>query len=306
MFVQSRRLRAAALPLLALKSRLTHRDHGPRILVVSMPKSGTHLVTGLLHQIHGVSLGYSHLTLPQCYASREGGSGIAPRLDVIARELARLRGGQAASCHFPYDTELDTWLHENEVRVIFVARDPREVLISQVNYVLHLERHPLHEAIRSRLTTTEERLRFFLHGQDDLEEWRDPGAGPYLQNRMPSLCERAQDYSGWFTARSSLSLDFSELVGAQGGGEQSQRLAALERIANFVDKPLSERALQKVSAEAELAFSPTKFRGQTGTWAGSLSPELIREINEALRPLWADSGWARCVGDRSAADRARA
>ncbi len=109
-----------------LSSRfLDERKHLPRILSISIPKSGTNLIQRIL-TLH-----------PQLYRR------VIPTLGRRNKDtwqdwkqiFPKTKHGEIISSHFDYDPQLEHYLmNEAPHKLIFLARDPRDIVISDMYY----------------------------------------------------------------------------------------------------------------------------------------------------------------------------
>ena len=163
----------------------------PRVLVVSLPKAGTHLVE------RAVCL---HPRLYRQFRRTLNPENVGPEgLDGVLRTL---RPGQVAVAHLPFDPAYASLLEG--VRTLFVVRDPRDMAVSLAHYIEGRGDHPLHFAYGER---PDERSRIELAILGDAEA-RPPA---------PSLESLLAGFAGWLES-GALVVRFEDLIGARGGG----------------------------------------------------------------------------------------
>jgi Sulfotransferase domain len=148
------------------------------VLVNSLPKSGTNFLEEFLKingvQHSGFSVSPTKYLGAQGYLTRLMPSYLFDRTIVdigyevaapypfreITRKLNRaaLRDDNYVSSHISYNPEIEKWLFESKVKMVYVVRDPIDVLYSYVNYVLREPRHlffePARKISKSRLIET--------------------------------------------------------------------------------------------------------------------------------------------------------
>lgn len=266
------------------------RDQETGVVVVSVGKSGTHLVLSALrtagfhiddfgfgaHSIHGRA-SHARRLLRQGFARDSVDVGLNLPACVatwwLAGKLARRRGC-ALGAHAAYSEPLRDLIRAEGFRIVQVVRDPRAVVASQLRWV----------AENSYITSTA------------LARQRDPlaailkgyRAGPLRVRGLPTILDRAQ---GWLLDEEIYSVRFEDLIGPRGGGSadrQREVLRRLSAVCGFEDTTIA-------AARSNFGMSKTFDRGQVDSWQDELSAEQIRLIDDALGPrlgIWGyGPGW---------------
>ena len=220
----------------------------PRVLVVSLPKAGTHLVE------RAVCL---HPRLYRQFRRTLNPENVGPEgLDGVLRTL---RPGQVALAHLPFDPAYASLLEG--VRTLFVVRDPRDIAVSLAHYIESRGDHPLHFAYGER---PDERSRIELAILGDAEA-RPPA---------PSLESLLAGFAGWLES-GALVVRFEDLIGARGGGDDDAQARTLREIYDYLGVELapevesgSSRARARPSARGKSAAGA---RRSTRSWRPSSS-----------------------------------
>ena len=243
-----------------LRHRFQDRD-APRVLCVSLPKAGTHLVERALC-LH-----------PRLY--RRLRPTIAPgmsRWDGFGAMLTAVRPGEVVVAHLPFDASYPPSLERSGVRAICTIRDPRDVVLSQVHFIVRRRFHPHHEHFAARRTVSE-RLELAILGDD--------AAG------IPSIRERLERYAGWLDD-GSLVVRFEDLVGSKGGGDAERQRRTVEGMYRYVGIDVDGMFVERVCADLFSGSSPTFRRGAIGGWRDTFEPRIVelfaREVGTALAP----------------------
>ena len=215
----------------------------PCVLVVSLPKAGTHLVE------RAVCLHPRLYRKLRRTVNREnvGAEGLAGVLDSV-------RPGQVAVAHLPFDPSYPALLED--VKTLFVIRDPRDMAVSLAHYIQSRGDHPLHVEYRER---SDERSRIELAILGDSEA-RPPA---------PSLESLLAGFSGWLGS-GALVVRFEELIGARGGGDDETQARSLRAIYDHLGVDAPPRVGQRLFSSA----SPTFRTGQIGGWREAFDSEL--------------------------------
>lgn len=245
------------------KSRLRiARPSAPGVLCVSIPKSGTHLLERALC-LHPLLYRKVLPTVSGANIERFGG------LDALAR---RVRPGQVIVSHLRFDPGFPRTLRRHEVRGIFLVRDPRDIVVSEVHYICGSTDHRHHDLFAG-LPGEKERLRLAIVGD--------------AEHDVPSIGERLEAFGGWLES-GSLLVRFEDLVGPDGGGDRLSQLRAVGSIYDYLDVDADERLVRSVCARLFSASSPTFRRGAIGAWRDALDEELqalyLKVAGEAALP----------------------
>ncbi|MEC3975538.1 hypothetical protein [Amycolatopsis sp. H20-H5] len=173
---------------------------------------------------------------------------------------------------------LDEWIETGEPRIVFNYRDPRDMVLSMVNFLATHRRAdlvelPIHQAyaeLLQKIPTTAERLAFALRdssfpGIDGLER------ALWLRYH-PKVC----------------ALSFEDLVGSAGGGSEVAQLAGVTRLVEFLGTDINP------SVVASRLFNPRSFtfhRGQTGSWRKEFTADHEKLFSERYGNLAALYGY---------------
>jgi hypothetical protein len=230
----------------------------PVLFANSFPKSGTHLLTQVLHGFTDIGpVVDSGLPAIVIY---DGPTGNPRPVSLILKELHRLKAGDIGYGHLHALPDLVVELTRKGVATFFIYRDPRDVVVSHVYYVTEIEEeHVHHQYYTQELTTFDERLQVSILGR--------PGLGvPF-----PDIRQRFEPYLGWLETPDVLTLRFEDFI--------TQRGHTLERILDHAENrgfqlavPRAE-ALRRLDSAIEPEKSPTFRSGTIGKWRESFSSE---------------------------------
>lgn len=264
-----------------------------RVIVNSLPKSGTHLVESLLEL-----LGYSELEggfggslvrrshrnifkniKKYLRTTNDFNKGIPIDLDDVdtlidvgwltKNRLSKLTTEGFYSGHIPYSQILENVLEQFDVRMIFITRDPRDVVVSYVNYHLKNSHLPYH--------TLFHQLGFFEAVKTVLtDDWQQGIARKSLRSRIQSV-------KGWTDSNVAYWTTFEKLVGPNGGGTTEEQFDEIKKIANVLQIDLSGLSLVDLSDRLFNSSSQTFHKGQIGGWKTHLSISEIAELNDLLQ-----------------------
>lgn len=194
--------------------------------------------------------------------------------DVIGRELGLAGGGGPVIGHLHLMDDVDPshFLRAAGFQQLFVYRDPRDTLVSMLNYA-RVQGHPEHVARRLAGLSDEDALIFLLEGAHDL--------APFA--------EYFDAHRGWLDRRDVLSLRFEDLIGVSGGGDEAAQRKAVGQLAALIDVPADDPRIDAARMRTFNRHAGTFHRGQIGAWRESFTPkvESAYQALAAQRLAWA-------------------
>ena len=227
----------------------------PKALIVSVPKSGTHLIERALC-LHPRLYRPLIRTVNETNIESLGGW---PRL------ASRLRPGGVLVSHLHFDAQRAAIARFHGLRTILMIRDPRDVVVSNAHFIPTRPDHYLYDALSAE-PDLHSRIRLLIVG--------DAARG------VPSIGQHLAAFDGW-RAGGALVVRFESLIGERGGSSgaaQAERLHDLARHLGFgEDRPAW---VQTVRARLFSEESPTFRRGQAGQWRESFTTDLWRLFDE--------------------------
>jgi Sulfotransferase domain len=279
---------ARRLRRLARRLRQTLRHGGlsasPVFFANSFPKSGTHLLTQVMH-------GFTHIGpavdsgLP-AVVTFDGFTGRQRSLAEILADLDRFLPGDIGYGHVHATPETVERLCCPEIAAYFILRDPRDVVVSHVHYVAEMApNHIHHRYYHTVLRTFDERLSASIAGVSE-QELAKASDGKPVYEPLPDIRKRFVPYLGWLEHPEVLVLRYEDFL--------TDRRLALERVLDHAVsrgfKPSVDRqaALQALEASIDPARSPTFRSGKAGGWRTSFTPEheaLFAAIAGDLLPV---------------------
>ena len=133
-------------------------EQGTKVLVNGIAKSGTHLLKKIVslagYQQHPFCLGAAHANRAVVAFSEEHESVLGPGIEIgaadptpihelLLRQLIRaMPPGFVFNGHCAFDPALARLLSEEKVKIIGILRDPRDIALSLVRYLIK-HQHPV-------------------------------------------------------------------------------------------------------------------------------------------------------------------
>lgn len=174
---------------------------------------------------------------------------------------------------------LNEWRDTGEPRIILMYRDPRDVLVSMINFLQgktavgfgRFSNFAVYSKILQSLPDISTRVGYALADPDF------PGAGDFLTSlwllRHPDVC----------------AVSFEELVGARGGGSEDLQQTAIRRVIRFLGCSNAD------TVPGDRLFNTGSFsfyKGQIGNWRKELSPELQEFVTQHFARELAEYGYS--------------
>ncbi len=231
-------------------SALSGRVKGPKVLLNSIPKAGTNLLENAL------------IRLPML---RNAGQRIITSPDILTpdviKKVVNISRGQFLNAHLPYYKELEDTLRKNNIRIIFIIRDPRDVVVSWFKYVCNID--CVHQANKyiSSLEDDDARLMAAINGVPRVVE---------------PISQVLDKYANWLESDICMTCRFEDLVGENGGGSTVKQHNLVRNIADFLGLDLSEDELKKVAGGIYSTKSSTFNKGNIGSWHDVFKGEHIK------------------------------
>lgn len=246
----------------------------PPVFGNAMPKAGSHLLLQILYGL--VDIGpFIKPGFPPINRF-EDNSHLSE--EEMVREIQRMESGEIRFGYLPYREPFVSLLTKNGMAVVFIYRDPRDLLVSHVFYALDIhEGHSMHEYYSRELSSMEQRLNVAIEG------CQKPGL------ELPDVRERIQDNLGWLEDDHVLSVKFEDLI-----QNRDHTLGMiLDYIQGFgVDFPLSRTAAVAALGRAIQPQKSGTFRkGQPGNWREHFTQENKEKFKDLAGDLLIELGY---------------
>ncbi|MFW6060064.1 MAG: hypothetical protein ACODAQ_07765 [Phycisphaeraceae bacterium] len=236
----------------------------PRVVSLSVPKAGTHLLERAL-VLHPRLHRAVRRTLQDIDPARWA------ELDAL---LARLRPGQVVMGHLGYTPRRRRAIERAGVKGLFLIRDPRDLPVSDAFYIARRRRHFRHHLFAGK--PLRERIRLAIEGD--------------ARHGMPDIGARLARYAGWLEAGFEL-VRFEDLIGPRGGGSSERQHRQLRAIYRHLGLETDEPWISHVAERLFCHHSPTFRRGAVGQWRAYFDDELKARFNAVAADQLARYGY---------------
>jgi len=273
-----------------------------RLLLNSMPKSGTHLLTqvidllgyqdfgahdGLWPRVKdraglGTPVVLAHLRVKRNWRRRlvalSGRRRHEPSIPIdvsmpiqVPVKLAQywlgsIPPGHYLSGHVPWTESTAALLRAAQLKHLMIIRDPRDVLVSFVHFVLRPE-HILSKDFRG--LSPDQRLLLAMEG----------GRGPHSGYEITGLREAFASILAWQREPDVLFMRFESLIGERGDGSSAAQRDAVRAICQHLELEHDDKLIDHVCLRAFDTDAATFRRGKIGAWQDELTPEQIQLAN---------------------------
>jgi hypothetical protein len=240
---------------------------GPRVLIASVPKCGTHLLRRLAHVV----------SLP---ASREIEWNITPAaLDGALRE----QRGSAVVGHVLARPEILTFAAKAGLRTLFILRDPRDQVVSHLYHFRRDPSHPLYPYFASEFLHDEAGLLAVIRGFAASEHASVPPVDGLYRGFMP-----------WLDHPSACCTTFERLIGPSGGGSAKDQVTVVQALLRHLGFPLPVDSIAAIVANRIFdPQSPTFRAGQIGSWREHFTSLHKETFKDVAGQLLIDLGYER-------------
>ncbi len=243
------------------------------VLINSIPKSGTHLLSNMLF-----SVPYSQMRGDATDADKF--SDDSERFEFVKNQLTDFSEDTVFLAHIPHSQQIDNWLEEKGIKQVFVLRDPRDVAVSMHYYVMKSKGKHYHFPLYNQLQTNEERLLRVIEGFGD-------GETSYNVNSesIPNLKLFYEAYLPWIESPNTYVVKFEDLI------NPTKKYEEVQELLKFLEITPSNANIDRMIQRGQNPKRSGTFRkGKTGGWKDEFQPEHIEAFervfgNELLKKL---------------------
>jgi hypothetical protein len=280
-----------------------------RVLINSLPKSGTHLLAkavelcgfqehfGTQHPKNPIPvtplfLNYREVRdgMLQQPAERQTDANIPIGTltpvyadhRTMSEWLAAMPNHSYLIAHIVWTPILAPILAKHQMKQIFIIRDPRAVLASLLSFILDTKGMPKPHFLEAdfKALSPAQRLELLLEG----------GEARHAGVTVTPFREIFHGMLAWQQEDHCLFIRFEDLVGVQGGGSTEQQEAAIRRIATHLGKSFDP----ELATRYEQIYNPnarTFRQGSIDGWKQHLDAASIERIQTYCHPLCTAAGY---------------
>lgn len=228
---------------------------GPRIFSNTIPKSGSHLLIRLFELTPNlVRSGYAFTA----HHLHEGN---------VVRQIPHLSRGTFTVGHMPFDGQVAQELAACDVKTLITVRDPRDLAVSMMHWIMRESDHPLY-GVFQELPTDTDRLLAVIDGVD---------------GKLPDLKTVYERYSAWETA--GFLVQYEHLVGRQGGGSDTLQKKVIDGIFKHCGIDLPAEIIADIQGKVYFKKARTFRKGVIGDWVNYFDKDVLGCYQEKCETL---------------------
>jgi hypothetical protein len=236
----------------------------PKVLINSVPKSGTNLLLQIILGIPNVK-----------------------RVDKST--LFHLQNGQVVTAHLAFDEKIKEDLLQNSIKQVFIYRDPRDVTVSLRHFINEkFPEHPLHKVFKNRLVTKDQQLDALICGVDLIGEEKE---NTWNLERYPGVCEEFKQIYLWMNEPSIYRIKYEDLT-----RNPEQKDKVLEGMIDFLftDSNIEKNSLlESMKQNINPTASWTYRQGNVGNWKEEFNDEHKSNFKQVSEQLLIKTGYEK-------------
>ncbi|MFX3624583.1 MAG: sulfotransferase domain-containing protein [Ectobacillus sp.] len=250
----------------------------PKILINSVPKSGTHLLLQIILGIPGMKFRKATANSFVFYAEHY-------------KEVQTVANGEVALGHLPYNEGLISDMAQQGIRHIFISRDLRDVTVSYMHFIINqCPEHMIFRYFTEHLTTNEQRLHALINGI----ELDGDNAKKYGFSSFPNIRQLFGAIYNWRGHESLCELTYENLIKSK----DSQKQEILKIIDFLWDdlqalhvakEELLELMVENINPQASWSFR----KGAIGGWREAFTKEHKKSFKEQAGRFLIDFGYEK-------------
>lgn len=243
-----------------LMHRFTQKSK-PKVVTISIPKSGTHLLERILC-LHPVIY---RPTIPTINPDNVYEYGDLNGL------IGRLKPGQLLVTHLYHSQQYQDWLAESDTKVLFMIRDPRDVVISSAHF--ESPKHHLRDQLDA-IESIQSRIKLLVQGDADSD--------------VPPIAQYLSQFTGWMNANCMV-VRFEELT-----GDIDMREKTIENIFSYLELPIDDQWMKESLLPNVISPSSPTFRnGKPSQWLTVYTDEMVETFRETGTDLLIEMGYEK-------------
>lgn len=242
-------------------------NHKYPIFVNSIPKCGTNLMMNLVNAIPGIEYVNDY---SMCHTYEDPEEAFEK---LVKPEKKIVKGGLYVG-HVPYSDSFNNWLKENNVKQIFVIRDPRDFIVSLSHYVTRdtEKKHAYYDLYMDIAKSHQDRFQYLIEGFGE-------GVGKFITSSesIPNIKIVFGAYEKWLKNENSLTVPFEKVINP----EVSQE--TMMQILSFLDLKSSytvKRSSGILAEGTDSSRSRTFRKGEIGGWKKSFNSSIEKTFND--------------------------
>ena len=239
-------------------------NNGDVFTIISIPKSGTHLIAKFLKMLTNKNHGFA-------------GHHIKEKKYIQNLKVSWGKN-TFCHCHLLYSERNEQLLKQNNIKLFLMIRDPRDQVISFAYYA-------------PKIPGIWPQAKNLSIDQMIQELIVSPSFYKALWPGIKGVNNFYRSFLPWMCAENVCVVKFEDLVGPQGGGTLEAQFAAMRMVANHLEMYPSDVVLFDIALRL---FGKNTFRaGQIGSWKTHFKEEHKKAFKEIAGQLLIDLGYEK-------------
>jgi hypothetical protein len=241
-----------------------------RVLANGIPKAGTNLLLNCLSQFE--ELNYKGINLQ------------FEQPGELINIFSQLDAGSFISSHiFPTNTNVNL-IKQFNFKTILIIRDPRDVVISWVNYVTK-KVYNRYTDFLNNLENDDERIKSAITGisKNDCQ----------LRIGIEDIGTLFREYLKWSSFDNNLIVRYENLIGEDGDGLKDRQIYEVLKIANHLDLKISPEQTNHIVDNTFNRNSLTFRNGKIGDWKENLNDSNRNLFKDIAGELLIELGYEK-------------
>ncbi|MEW4152177.1 sulfotransferase domain-containing protein [Bacillus thuringiensis] len=248
----------------------------PKVLINSVPKSGTHLLLQIILGISGMKFRKATADSFVFYADHH-------------RYVKTITTGEVALGHLPYNLNLISEMEQQRIKHIYISRDLRDITVSYMHFIINqCPDHLIFQYFTEHLQTNEQRLQALISGI----HLNESDAKKYGFSSYPTIFQLFESIFNWRGNPNICELKFEDLM----KDTESQK----QEILKIIDYLWSD--LQSLNVKKEVLLdlmqnninpqtSWTFRKGKIGEWRDTFTEEHKQAFKQNAGNFLIDLGY---------------
>ena len=249
-----------------------------KIVFISIPKGGTYVL-----------LRYFDLIGYQCIGPFEEINN-----DPFSQYIEPLKIGECRPWHYHWSQDRSDLVNRIGAKVVFLYRDPRAQMCSNLHYIMDTPQHPLHKMFKYHLWSDRERILRLINGLTDKEYEVFLEASPSLHDHQllrnrSGINNLYGFYVGWLEDPAVFKVRFEDIIGPSGGGDRGIQMHVIGELMHFTGVKDDSLGPAVLASQLFYTKAATFRKGWIDSWREELWSEFQEEFarkNKDLLELW--------------------
>ena len=253
-----------------------HKSSNMSIIINSIPKSGTHLADQFIVGLNEINDFDYFISQQPTYPH------ILRKEEKILKMCKKIKNGELVRAHMHYSKMIEEFLMKNNILMIFVFRDPRDVVISEANYLYDMNTlHSAHKFFKN-IPSEEERIKLSIKGIDS--------------NRIDfkNCYGRFEPFLGWKNLALSnvLPVSFEEMRNNE--KDVQSKIYYFLKKNNFFENQISyDKFIELTQKNIKSSNSHTFRTGKVNNWKRKFNDELSDLYNQYEKGITEKMGYLK-------------